>query len=127
MFEIGINTRFSAAHHLAAYPGACVTHHGHNWEVEVFVCGGVLDELGFLTDFKVLKVAVQTVIAELDHTDLNTHAQFSTENPTSERIARFLYQRLSASVNTARYRISRVTVHETPGSVASYRETAADD
>ncbi len=124
MFEIGIKTRFSAAHHLVAYPGACVVHHGHNWEVEVFVCGETLDELGFLLDFKVLKAAVDKVIGELDHTDLNTHTHFSSENPTSERIACFLYKQLSASVNTVRYRISKVTVHETPGSCATYCEEA---
>lgn len=122
MFEISIKTQFSAAHHLVAYPGSCVVHHGHNWDVEVYVRGDALDELGLLVDFKVLKASVREVVEELDHSDLNTHAHFATENPTSERIARYLYQRLSASVNTPRYRIARVTVHETPGSQASYWE-----
>lgn len=122
MFEISIKTQFSAAHHLVAYPGACVVHHGHNWDVEVYVRGEDLDELGLLVDFKVLKQSVREVVGLLDHTDLNLHADFSVENPTSERIARYLYQQLSASVNGARYRVSRVTVHETPGSQASYWE-----
>jgi len=123
MFEISVKTHFSAAHHLVAYPGACVVHHGHNWDVEVYVRGEQLDELGLLVDFKVLKAAVREVVAELDHSDLNTHAHFATENPTSERIARFLHERLSTAVNAPRYRVSRVTVHETPGSQASYWES----
>lgn len=127
MFELGIKAQFSAAHHLVAYPGACVVHHGHNWDVEVFVRGENLDELGLLVDFKTLKASVREVIGELDHTDLNTHPHFSKENPTSERIARYLYHRLSATVNVPQYRISRVTVHETPGSVASYWEPDSDD
>ncbi len=122
MFELSIKTQFSAAHHLVAYPGACVVHHGHNWDVEVYVQGTTLDELGLLVDFKILKASVNAVVDELDHSDLNEHAYFSTENPTSERIARYLYERIGATVNCARYRISRVTVHETPGSQASYWE-----
>lgn len=122
MFEISVKTHFSAAHHLVAYPGACVVHHGHNWDVEVFVRGEALDELGLLVDFKALKAAVEDVVSELDHSDLNTHAEFATENPTSERIARYLYRQLTSVVNTSRYGIARVTVHETPGSQASYWE-----
>ncbi len=120
MYELGIKAQFSAAHHLVDYPGTCVVHHGHNWDVEVWVRGRELDTLGLLLDFKTLKQAVNEVIAELDHTDLNAHAHFSHENPTSERIARYLYDRLGTCVNTPRYHIARVTVHETQGSQASY-------
>ncbi len=127
MFEIGIQTHFSAAHHLVDYPGACVSPHGHNWGIEVFVRGETLDDLGFLVDFKALKASVQEVIEELDHTDLNAHEHFSVENPTSERIARFLYRRISSLIRNERYRVSRVSVHETPGSVASYWEPLVDD
>jgi len=122
MYEIGITTNFSAAHHLVAYPGACSVLHGHNWEIQVYVRGEQLDELGMLIDFKVLKRGVSSLMEELDHTDLNTHEEFKAHNPTSERIARFLYRRLSETTSNALYKISRVTVHETPGSHASYWE-----
>ena len=39
MFEVSINARFSAAHHLREYKGKCEAHHGHNWDVEVYVKG----------------------------------------------------------------------------------------
>ena len=123
MYELGITTNFSAAHHLVAYPGSCAVLHGHNWKVEIFVRGNALDELGMLVDFKVLKADVHELMAELDHTDLNTHPEFVDSNPTSERIALFLYRRLTSSTpEGALHQISRVTVHETPGSVASYWE-----
>jgi 6-pyruvoyltetrahydropterin/6-carboxytetrahydropterin synthase len=122
MYELGITTSFSAAHHLVAYPGACAVLHGHNWKIEIFVRGEELDELGMLVDFKALKESVTALMDELDHTDLNTHPEFIDLNPTSERIAKFLYRRLSESVSDGRYKIARVTVHETPGSLASYWE-----
>lgn len=122
MFELGIKTSFSAAHHLVAYPGACAVLHGHNWAIEIFVKGDELDELGMLLDFKVLKASVNSLMEELDHTDLNTHEAFHNVNPTSEFISQFLYKRLSADVNTGRYKISKVTVYETPTSQCSYWE-----
>ena len=122
MYELGITTHFSAAHHLVAYPGACAVLHGHNWKVDVYVQGDKLDELGMLIDFTVLKASVGRLMEELDHTDLNTHSEFCDLNPTSERIAQFLYRRLAADAENDNYKISRVTVHETPGSMASYWE-----
>ncbi len=122
MYELSITTHFSAAHHLVAYPGACAVLHGHNWQVDVSVQGEELDELGMLIDFKLLKSAVNELMDELDHSDLNTHEEFKDLNPTSEQIARFLFRRLSVSAKGDRHKISRVTVHETPGSTASYWE-----
>ncbi len=123
MFELSVSTHFSAAHHLAGYAGSCVVHHGHNWEVEVFVRGETLDETGLLVDFKTLKRDVKAAVAVLDHVDLNTVERFRDRNPTSEHIARFLYEEIARLVNTDCYRIHRVSVHETPGSCASYWES----
>jgi len=120
MFEISVTTRFSAAHHLVGYPGSCAGVHGHNWQVEVFVIGEELDQTGILVDFRALKEAVNGTIAEFDHQDLNTLTAFQGGNPTSENVARYLYNRLSSALNTERIRIARVAVSETPESRAVY-------
>lgn len=122
MFEISIKTHFSAAHRLKGYQGACEAFHGHNWEVEVFVVGEELDKTGILVDFRELRGAVQSELETLDHTDLNQHPAFTTSNPTSENIARFLYTRLSQRMDGEGNCISRVSVNETPGAKASYWE-----
>ena len=122
MFEVSIRTRFSAAHHLAGYPGTCAAHHGHNWEVEVYVRGDELNETGILLDYRELKDTLKQVLAGVDHADLNTIEAFSDQNPTSENIARFLYRRIAGALNCARYRLHRVAVHETPETRAVYWE-----
>jgi 6-pyruvoyltetrahydropterin/6-carboxytetrahydropterin synthase len=123
VFEISVKTHFSAAHHLVGYEGSCAAFHGHNWEVEVFVAGEELTGIGFLEDFRVLKKAIAGAVGEMDHADLNALPAFRDVNPTSERIARHLYERLSETLRNDRYRISRVCVCETPGTTATYRET----
>ena len=120
MFEISIKTHFAAAHHLRGYKGICADPHGHNWEIEVFVAGAKLDAIGFLVDFRELKERVKEVLGELDHHDLNKLPPFRRQNPTSENLARHLYEALSTRVNGPRCTISRVTVCETSGTTASY-------
>lgn len=122
MFEVSVRTHFSGAHHLEGYPGKCAAHHGHNWEVEVFVRGERLNDIGILADFRHIKDAVKNILDKIDHSDLNTSDAFKEENPTSENIARFLYRELSAKLNCDTYKIHRVSVRETPGTGASYWE-----
>jgi len=124
MFELSVTSRFSAAHHLQEFPGSCATLHGHNWDVEVFVRGEDLSEIGILVDFRELKQSVKAALDELDHADLNALDAFRNRNPTSENIARFLFRRLSAAVNTDRYRVHKVSVNETPEARATYWDPA---
>ena len=121
MFEVSVRSHFSAAHHLEGYRGGCEAQHGHNWEVEVFIRGEALDEIGMLVDFRDVKEALACELEKLDHRDLNTLEVFGTDNPTSERIAEFLFKGLSARLNVSGRCVSRVSVQETPGAEASYR------
>jgi len=122
MFELCVKTHFSAAHRLRGYAGSCEAQHGHNWDVEVSVRGETLDDIGLLVDFREVKRAVKTVLDELDHTDLNCLPSFIEENPSSENIARYLYERVGLGLNCERYMVSRISVYETPTSQASYWE-----
>lgn len=122
MFEITVRDDFSAAHRLKDYPGECEKVHGHNWLVEVSLRCERLNEIGITLDFREVKQSLRTVLAELDHRDLNQVPPFDKENPSSENIARYIYQTLAAALNSAGIRVSKVTVYETPGASASYWE-----
>ena len=50
MWELKIETSFAAAHHLLNYNGECENQHGHNWKVEVFIEGNILDKSNILID-----------------------------------------------------------------------------
>jgi 6-pyruvoyltetrahydropterin/6-carboxytetrahydropterin synthase len=122
MYEISVISRFSAAHHLEGHEGKCASPHGHNWEVEVFLRGARLNRTGMLLDFQKLKGAVKAVLDRVDHADLNAVRELGGVNPSSENLACFLYRRLAAGVDGARYRVHRVTVRETPETGATYWE-----
>jgi 6-pyruvoyltetrahydropterin/6-carboxytetrahydropterin synthase len=120
MYEVLIRTHFSSAHHLVGYRGRCEAVHGHNWEVEVAVRGETLNRIGILMDFRELRTAVDGILSRLDHADLNRHPAFRKENPTSENIARYLHEALSAKIHGPVCRIHKITVFETTRASASY-------
>jgi 6-pyruvoyltetrahydropterin/6-carboxytetrahydropterin synthase len=120
MFDIFIKTHFSGGHHLRNYPGNCEKPHGHNWKVKVTVRVSELDELGMGIDFKVLKQTVNAVVDELDHRDLNEHPAFQRCNPSSEHIARFLFEQLKEPLASERSQLHSVQVRETDSSGVIY-------
>lgn len=112
-FEICVKAGFSGAHHLTGYKGDCERPHGHNWDVRIFVECDELNEAGIGIDFYEVKEAVQSILAELDHRDLNTLSQFQHNNPTCENVAAYIYSALSGKLNREGIRITKVGVSET--------------
>jgi len=120
MYEIKIVTSFSAAHRLENFYGKCESLHGHNWKVEVFLVGEKLDEAGLLQDFSAVKARTRELLEEIDHKYLNELPAFSQQNPSSENLARYLFQRLAAVLDRDGVKVSRVSVWESDASCASY-------
>jgi 6-pyruvoyltetrahydropterin/6-carboxytetrahydropterin synthase len=74
---------FEAAHRLAWHPGKCRNLHGHSYCLDVTVAGP-LDDNGVVIDFdEPTDIVEREVIAQWDHSDLNT----LIENPTAELFA----------------------------------------
>ncbi|MBW1917807.1 MAG: 6-carboxytetrahydropterin synthase QueD [Deltaproteobacteria bacterium] len=120
MYELKIITQFSAAHRLENFYGKCEALHGHNWKVEIFVVSASLDDAGLVRDFGQLKAAAKEILEEVDHTYLNELPAFRTQNPSSENLARYLFERLGTVINDGQVKVTRVTVWESDTSSASY-------
>ena len=122
VFEVYIKTHFSAAHALRGYQGDCARLHGHNWIIEAFVKCRELDNIGIGIDFRDIKQEVKDVLKGLDHFNLNELPEFKDINPTSENVAKFIYQSLSKKLNSEVVKVSKIKVSETPGAGAFYWE-----
>ncbi|MFO7821308.1 MAG: 6-carboxytetrahydropterin synthase QueD [Lentisphaeria bacterium] len=122
MYEIQVKSSFSAAHHLRGYAGDCVNLHGHNWEVVVALQAETLDDQGISMDFRLIKETLSSILDEFDHSELNQHVAFQDKNPTSENMARYLYERLKRELEHEEVHVSRVEVAENEDSRAAYFE-----
>ncbi|HKK90414.1 MAG TPA: 6-carboxytetrahydropterin synthase QueD [Desulfobacteraceae bacterium] len=122
VYEIYVKDHFSAAHALKGYDGNCSRLHGHNWIIEAFVQCKRLNSIGIGIDFRDVKDTLKQILKNLDHTNLNELAEFGTINPTSENIARFLYEELGNRFNTEHIKVSKIKVCETPGCGSAYWE-----
>jgi len=127
MYEIKIEDQFSAAHHLRNYHGRCEALHGHNWKVEVAVRSNSLDESGMVLDFRILKESTRTVLRTLDHTHLNGLPDFAEVNPSSENIAKYIFDRVKPVLGEHKVVLKRVTVWESGTASASYSESDCHD
>jgi 6-pyruvoyltetrahydropterin/6-carboxytetrahydropterin synthase len=121
VYELKVVTQMAAAHQLREFNGKCEHLHGHNWRIEIYVSGRELGPNGILIDFKLIKEAAQKVVQELDHTFLNQLKPFQDENPSSENIARFIFDSLSQEIDDDRVKVSKVTAWESESACASYR------
>lgn len=101
--------RFEAAHRLPKVPAGhkCARLHGHSFKIELAVYGPVNPDTGWLIDFGQLDELWQPLHDQLDHNYLNEID--GLDNPTSENLARWLWQRLKPSLPE----LERVIVHET--------------
>lgn len=122
MYELKIVTHMSAAHQLREYGGQCERLHGHNWKIEVYITGGELGEDGLLIDFRRIKEVSAALLENMDHTFLNEVEPFRSTNPSSENIARYIYQSLSRDLDDQRVKVSKVTAWESENACATYME-----
>ncbi|MBE0504597.1 MAG: 6-carboxytetrahydropterin synthase QueD [Desulfuromonadales bacterium] len=120
MYRLTIQTSFAAAHNLLQYQGDCENLHGHNWKVDVTVAARELDKSGLGIDFKILKAETRRLLETLDHKYLNDLPMFKGVSPSSENIARYLFEELSRILNNANVTVSLVNVWESDFACASY-------
>jgi 6-pyruvoyltetrahydropterin/6-carboxytetrahydropterin synthase len=101
--------RFDAAHFLPHVPEGhrCRRLHGHSFEIEVEIEGPMDPERGWVMDYGDLAAAVRPHVEAVDHQLLN--AVPGLENPTSEVIVHWFWERLVARIPA----LHRVTVFET--------------
>jgi len=123
VYALTVRTSFAAAHRLRGNDGHCERLHGHNWQVDVTVESELLDDRGIALDFRTVKSAVNDLLAALDHRYLNEVSPFDRLNPSSENLARYLFEEMEKKI-PAPARVARVTVWESEDARAEYTRPA---
>lgn len=108
---------FEAAHRLPHVPAGhkCGRLHGHSFSVAIHVSGPVGEHTGWVMDFADIKARFKPLWEQLDHFYLNEIP--GLENPTSENIARWIWERLKPELP----QLSQIVIRETCTSGCVYR------
>jgi 6-pyruvoyltetrahydropterin/6-carboxytetrahydropterin synthase len=117
VMELFAEFAFEAAHQLPLVPPEhpCARMHGHSYQVKLSLVGPVDPTLGWVMDFATITAAFEPLRACLDHHVLNEVP--GLENPTSETLARWLWDRLLGPLPL----LSSVEVRETRTMGCIYR------
>ena len=147
-YRIAKTLTFESGHILTKHKGRCRFPHGHSRSVEVVLTAGQLDANDMVCDFKAVKRVLESFLDRWDHAlCLNTAdpgfavlqrtygeriVAFADTDPTSEVMARTIFETLQQALNEqstgsdAEYpippnvRLERVRVSETATSWAEY-------
>lgn len=119
--EIYKEFTIEAAHRLPQVPPGhkCARLHGHSFRIELRVRGPLDPALGWVMDFADIKRAFAPIYDRLDHHYLNDIP--GLENPTSERLAVWIWEQLTPALPA----LSAVIVRETCTSGCEYRGPSA--
>jgi len=115
--EIFREFTIEAAHRLPRMPEdhKCFRLHGHSFRIELWIEGEPNPQTGMLIDFFEVDRAFLPVFDQLDHHYLNEIE--GLENPTSENLACWLWERIAPAIPG----LSRVVVRETCDTGCVYR------
>ncbi len=97
----------------------CGRLHGNTFRITVRLSGPTLQPVGWLRDFGEVDAAMAPVLAAIDHADLN--AVPGLGNPTSERLARWIFDALAPSLPE----LASVSVAETRRTRCNYTRRPA--
>ena len=108
--------RFEAAHRLPNVPAdhKCARLHGHSFLVKIEVQGPVGEDSGWVMDFSQIAGAFDPILSRLDHYYLNEIP--GLENPTSEVLARWIWNELKPDLPE----LSSILIRETCTSGCEY-------
>jgi len=108
--------KFDAAHHLPCVSAGhkCAKLHGHSFRVEIHLRGPADSRTGWVMDFADITAAFEPILDLLDHKNLNNIP--GLENPTSENLCRWIWQRLQSALP----QLCKIIVQESPESGCIY-------
>ncbi len=118
-YVLEVAARFEAAHHLTSWRGAPEPVHGHSWRVVARLAADRLDEEGIAFDFVEVRAALDRIVAQFDHRDINTVPPFDARSPTTEHLAEWIFDQLREQLGPGAPLVA-VTVFEGPDASCTY-------
>lgn len=125
MYSTTVLTDFVAQHYLTVpNPGPEGVPHSHHFEVELTFRGPELNEHEYLVDIDDVEAALEGLADRYRDELLNDLPEFDGHNPSVERFARVVFERVTDDVTADATEELTVTVWENDAAAASYTGAA---
>jgi 6-pyruvoyltetrahydropterin/6-carboxytetrahydropterin synthase len=121
MYTVTVLADFVAQHFLTVPdPGPEGVPHSHHYEFELEFRGPELNEYDYLVDIEDVETAIEDLRDRYEDTMLNDLPEFEGYNPSVERFARVVWDRVAAAVTDDTVEELTVTVWEDGEAYAAY-------
>jgi 6-pyruvoyltetrahydropterin/6-carboxytetrahydropterin synthase len=121
MYATTVLTDFVAQHYLTVPdPGPEGVPHSHHFEVELTFRGPALNEYDYLVDIDDAEAALADLADRYRDALLNDLPEFDGDNPSVERFARVIFDRVTDAVTDETVAELAVTVWEDETAAATY-------
>ena len=121
MYSTTVLTDFVAQHFLTVpNPGPEGEPHSHHFEIEMTFRGPELNEYDYLVDIDDAEAALASLADRYRDTLLNDLPEFEGYNPSVERFARVVFERVTEAVTDEAVTELAVTVWEDDTAAATY-------
>jgi 6-pyruvoyltetrahydropterin/6-carboxytetrahydropterin synthase len=121
VYSTTVSTDFVAQHYLTVPdPGPEGEPHSHHYEVELAFRGPELNQYDYLVDIDDVEEALGVLAARYRDTMLNDLPEFEGYNPSVERFARVIFERVTGLVTDETVTELGVTVWEDDAAAAAY-------
>lgn len=102
--------------------GKCNSFHGHNYYMEVTLCGEIDPQSGYVMDLKRLKeILNEKIILKVDHKFLNDVDLFKDVIPTTENMAVIFWNELKDVLKADNYKLYSIKIFETEKNSVIYK------
>ena len=121
MYTVTVVADFVAQHYLTVpNPGPEGDPHSHHYEFELTFRGPELNEYDYLVDIDDLDRAIDDLLTRYEDTMLNDLPEFADYNPSVERFAAVVWERVTEAVADETVESVTVTVWEDEEACAAY-------
>lgn len=102
--------------------GKCNSLHGHNYYMEVTLCGEIDSKTGYLMDLKKLKdILYSEIISKVDHKNLNEVKLFDGVIPTTENMVIIFWNTLKDKIENDKVKLYSIKLSETDKNYVIYK------
>lgn len=120
MFEIFVSQKFTANHSIRTTSGEFEPSHTHEWKVDAVVVGRDMDASGCVIDFAIVQRHLRSILSTWDNKNLNELGMFLDVPPSTEYLAKCLFDQLQSILAEEGVTLKKVTVWETENCSASF-------